>query len=101
MSTALINLSLISLSYSILFISDIHYGTVQSSQLVKDSILKMNNLKADIVVLGGDIVDERTSKKDMEEIFNELEKSTQHMEHTTFLETMMPTMAFSAFPETL
>ena len=61
-------------SYSILFISDIHYGTVQSSQLVKDSILKMNNLKADIVVLGGDIVDERTSKKDMGEIFNELGK---------------------------
>ena len=61
-------------SYSILFVSDIHYGTVQSSQLVKDSILKMNNLKADIVVLGGDIVDERTSKKDMGEIFNELGK---------------------------
>ena len=61
-------------SYSILFVSDIHYGTVQSNQLVKDSILKMNNLKADIVVLGGDIVDERTSKKDMEEIFNELGK---------------------------
>ena len=61
-------------SYSILFISDVHYGTVQNTQLVKDSILKMNNLKPDIVVLGGDIVDERTTKDSMQEIFEELGK---------------------------
>ena len=61
-------------SYSILFISDVHYGTVQNTQLVKDSILKMNNLKPDIVVLGGDIVDERTTKESMQEIFKELGK---------------------------
>lgn len=61
-------------SYSILFISDIHYGTVQNTQLVKDSILKMNNLKPDIVLLGGDIVDERTTKDSMQEIFEELGK---------------------------
>ncbi|WP_410320210.1 metallophosphoesterase [Methanobrevibacter sp.] len=61
-------------SYSILFISDVHYGTVQNTQLVKDNILKMNNLKPDIIVLGGDIVDERTTKEDMQEIFEELGK---------------------------
>ena len=61
-------------SYSILFISDVHYGTVQNTQLLKDSILKMNNLKPDIVVLGGDIVDERTTKDSMQEIFEELGK---------------------------
>ena len=61
-------------SYSILFISDVHYGTVQNTQLVKDSILKMNNLKPDIVLLGGDIVDERTTKESMQEIFEELGK---------------------------
>ena len=61
-------------SYSILFVSDVHYGTVQSTKLVKDSISKMNNLKPDIVVLGGDIVDERTTKDSMEEIFEELGK---------------------------
>ena len=61
-------------SYSILFVSDVHYGSVQNTQLVKDSILKMNNLKPDIVVLGGDIVDERTTKEDMQEIFEELGK---------------------------
>ena len=61
-------------SYSILFISDVHYGTVQNTQLVKDSILKMNNLKPDIVLLGGDIVDERTTKDSMQEKFEELGK---------------------------
>lgn len=61
-------------SYSILFVSDVHYGSVQNTQLVKDNILKMNNLKPDIVVLGGDIVDERTTKEDMQEIFEELGK---------------------------
>lgn len=59
-------------SYKIVWVSDIHYGTVQNPQLVKDSISKINDLKPDIVVLGGDIVDERTSKEGMEEIFNEL-----------------------------
>ena len=61
-------------SYSILFVSDVHYGSVQNTQLIKDNILKMNNLKPDIVVLGGDIVDERTTKEDMQEIFEELGK---------------------------
>ena len=59
-------------SYSIIWVSDIHYGTVQNPQLVKESISKINDLKPDIVVLGGDIVDERTSKEDMNEVFKEL-----------------------------
>ena len=61
-------------SYSILFVSDVHYGTIQDTQLVKDSILKMNKLKPDIIVLGGDIVDERTTKEEMQEIFEEFGK---------------------------
>ena len=59
-------------SYSIVWLSDIHYGTVQNPQLVKESISKINDLKPDIVVLGGDIVDERTSKEDMNEVFRQL-----------------------------
>ena len=50
-------------SYSIVWVSDIQYRTVQNPQLVKESISKINDLKPDIVVLGGDIVDERTQKK--------------------------------------
>ncbi len=59
-------------SYSIVWVSDIHYGSIQNPQLVKDSISKINDLKPDVVVLGGDIVDERTSKEEMNEIFEEL-----------------------------
>ena len=58
-------------SYKVLFISDTHYGSVQNLQLLKDYITKMNDLKPDIVILGGDIVDERTTKEDMKEIFEE------------------------------
>ena len=58
-------------SYSILFVSDVHYDTIQDTNLVKESISKMNELKPDIVVLGGDIVDDRTPKESMKEIFKE------------------------------
>ncbi len=61
-------------SYKVLFISDTHYGSVQNPQLLKDYISKMNDLKPDIVILGGDIVDERTSNSEMKEVFYELSK---------------------------
>lgn len=61
-------------SYSIVFISDVHYGTIQNKQLVKDTIPKINDLNPDIVVLGGDIVDDRTTKEDMKEVFEEFGK---------------------------
>lgn len=57
--------------YSILFVSDVHYDTVQDTALVKESISKMNDLKPDIVVLGGDICDDRTPKESMKEVFKE------------------------------
>ena len=59
-------------SYSILFISDVHYNPDKNPQLIKESISKMNELKPDIVILGGDIVDERTPKDSMKEIIKEL-----------------------------
>lgn len=53
----------------ILLITDSHYGDI----LDKDSLDKVKNrldeVKADIVVLGGDIVDEYTTKEEMEYIF--------------------------------
>ena len=57
--------------YRIVFISDTHYGTVQNKALIKAGIDDINALSPDIVVLGGDIVDERTSKADMLEVFSE------------------------------
>ena len=61
-------------SYKIIFISDTHYGTIQNPQLLKDSISRINDIKPDIVILGGDIVDERTSNSEMKEVFEELSK---------------------------
>lgn len=61
-------------SYKVIFISDTHYGTIQNPQLLKDSIPRINDLKPDIVILGGDIVDERTSNGQMKEVFKELSK---------------------------
>ncbi|MDO5850307.1 MAG: metallophosphoesterase [Methanobacteriaceae archaeon] len=61
-------------SYTVLFISDTHYGTIQDTQLFKNAIVDMNNLKPDIVILGGDMVDDSTSKAHMKEIFREISK---------------------------
>lgn len=59
-------------TYSIVWISDTHYGTIQDKQVVKEAISKINDTKPDIVVLGGDIIEERTSYDDTKEIFKEL-----------------------------
>ncbi|MBQ7503101.1 metallophosphoesterase [bacterium] len=53
----------------LLFLSDLHYATVQKPEVFKSKLAELNALQPDIVVLGGDIVDESTSKARMEEIF--------------------------------
>ncbi len=55
--------------YRIAFLSDIHYGTVQNKAVLQESIAKINAQEPDIVILGGDIVEERTSLEDMQEVF--------------------------------
>ena len=61
-------------SYTILFISDTHYDTIQDNQLFKNEIKNMNNLKPDIVILGGDLVDDGTPEESMKELFSEIKK---------------------------
>ncbi len=58
--------------YKIVFISDTHYGTIQNKALLTKAVDDINALSPDIVVLGGDIVDERTSKEDMQGVFADL-----------------------------
>lgn len=61
----------ISDSLKILFLSDSHYGTV----LKKDDLEELKSRVGedlDLVLLGGDIVDENTTKDEMKEIFGEL-----------------------------
>ncbi len=59
----------LSKSYRIIFLSDTHYGTVQSPALLKAAVAEINTLNADIIILGGDIVEEQTANSQMHEVF--------------------------------
>ena len=56
----------------ILYISDSHYGYIFKKEDLDKVKSRFDSVDADIVILGGDIVDESTSKKDMEYIFSVL-----------------------------
>ena len=56
----------------VLLITDTHYGTIFKKDKLDEYTKKLNEVKADIVVLGGDIVDESTTKKEMKEVFESL-----------------------------
>lgn len=56
-------------AYRIALLTDIHYDTVQDTKVLKNKLKEINRQKPDIVVLGGDIVEEGTSKKKMQEVF--------------------------------
>ncbi|MBM6838628.1 metallophosphoesterase, partial [Clostridium saudiense] len=53
--------------YRVAMISDLHYGTVMNSEKLKKACEKIEKSNPDIVVLCGDIVDEKTSLEQMEE----------------------------------
>ena len=55
--------------YRIAFLSDIHYGTVQDKAVLQSCISRINDQEPDIVILGGDIVEEGTTKEEMQELF--------------------------------
>ncbi len=56
--------------YKVALITDIHYGTIQDEELLKDAIQRINAENPDFVILGGDIVEEGTSKEKMQEVFS-------------------------------
>ncbi|MBE7012058.1 MAG: hypothetical protein E7415_05240 [Ruminococcaceae bacterium] len=62
----------LSADYRILLISDIHYGTIIDSDDLKGLKKRLDGEMADIVVLGGDILDESTTKPEMERIMEVL-----------------------------
>lgn len=55
--------------YRIAFVSDIHYDTIQSRDVVREAFEEIQSKKPDILIMGGDIVEENSSKESMEEIF--------------------------------
>lgn len=56
-------------SYQVVFFSDTHFGTVQSAAIVERMVAEVSALQPDAVILGGDMVEEGTSKAAMEEAF--------------------------------
>lgn len=62
----------ISQQYKLAVISDLHFGNALNSSSIKKYIDEITNENPDIVILLGDIVDEKTSLMDMEKIFQDL-----------------------------
>ena len=58
--------------YDVVFLSDIHYGTIQNPGALQRAVERINALQPDLIILGGDIVEEGTSKESMEEAFRVL-----------------------------
>lgn len=53
--------------YRIAMLSDLHYGTVMDSEKLKKACEKIKKANPDIIVLCGDIVDEKTNLEQMKE----------------------------------
>ncbi len=62
----------LSRTYTVLFVSDLHYATVQDPDVLAQALDGMRAAKPDLVVLGGDIVDEGTPGNAMPRAFEEL-----------------------------
>lgn len=58
--------------YDVVFLSDIHYGTIQRPDALSRAVEEINALHPNFVILGGDIVEDGTSKESMEEAFRVL-----------------------------
>lgn len=58
--------------YKVALITDTHYDTIQDTEILKKKVEEINEQHPDIVVLGGDIVEENTSKESMQEVFERL-----------------------------
>lgn len=56
--------------YRIVLLTDVHYGSVQNENVLKSTLEEINAQRPDFVILGGDIVEEGTSKEKMQEIFH-------------------------------
>ncbi|MBR5341746.1 MAG: metallophosphoesterase [Erysipelotrichaceae bacterium] len=58
--------------YTIVFLSDLHFGSSQSQNTVLKALNEIKELKPDCILLGGDITDEHTTKEEMEWLYRQL-----------------------------
>lgn len=64
----------LSQNYRIVLITDTHYDTIQDPAVLEAAIPAINAENPDIIILGGDIVEEGTSREAMQEVFAQLGK---------------------------
>lgn len=55
--------------YTIALITDTHYGTIQDTDILKEKVQEISLQKPDIAILGGDIVEEGSTREKMQEVF--------------------------------
>lgn len=55
--------------YRILLLTDVHYGSVQKTEVLQQTFDEMCAVRPDLVILGGDIVEEGTSEEELREVF--------------------------------
>lgn len=55
--------------YRVVFISDTHYGTVQNRKALREAAAEISAARPDLVILGGDVVDDSTTADAMREAF--------------------------------
>ncbi|MDD6615939.1 MAG: metallophosphoesterase [Lachnospiraceae bacterium] len=55
--------------YRVVFLSDLHFGTTMDGERLEKICERIGESDPDVVILGGDIVDERTDREAMEEAF--------------------------------
>mgnify|MGYP004471292771 FL=1 len=67
--TVYTNKNIGSKAYRVDFISDLHFGTTMDNETLQKYCDKISETNADIVILGGDIVDESTTLKEMQDAF--------------------------------
>lgn len=64
--------------YKILVVSDLHYGITLNQEQLQEEVRRMSQESADIVILDGDIVDESTTRAQMQEAFRTLGEIASH-----------------------
>ena len=67
--TVYTNKNIRSEGYRVDFISDLHFGTTMDNETLQKYCDKISKTNADVVILGGDIVDESTTLKQMQDAF--------------------------------
>ncbi len=58
--------------YKIVLLTDIHFGTILDKSDIEKVCERISNENADMIILGGDIVDEGTTATEMEEVIKAL-----------------------------